>query len=498
MNPLFQSLFIFEMANNHQGQVEHGLNIIEAMGAIQRRHGILGAVKFQYRDLPRFIHPDYANRRDVKHIPRFLDTQLPDSDFGKLVEAVRRQDMLVIVTPFDEVSVAKSVEHGVDIIKIASCSADDWPLIEVIADTGKPVIASTGGVSIYDIDNLASFFSHRKGDYALLHCVGLYPTANEHANMGFLTRLAHRYPGVPVGYSGHEGPDNLDVVAAAVSRGATILERHVGLPTDDITLNAYSMDPGQASAWVAAAQRARTINGLDTSKVTTPQERESLLSLKRGVFAARPIHKGQVISREDVFFAMPCKPGQATSGEFGRLRTVYTASRDYAVREPIAEHADIDPDVEIRRIIHDAKGMLSEAHVVLADDDEIELSHHLGIDRFRQTGALIVNVVNRTYCKKLILVLAGQRHPNHRHVQKEETFQLIWGDLQVMLGQESLQLRRGQKVLVERGTWHSFSSVNGAIFEEVSTTHLPEDSFYEDEYISTLSLAQRKTVLTGW
>ena len=186
------------------------------------------------------------------------------------------------------------------------------------------------------------------------------------------------------------------------------------------------------------------------------------------------------------------------SGEFGRFRTVYTASLDYAVREPIAEHADIDPDVEIRRIIHDAKGMLSEAHVVLADDDEIELSHHLGIDRFRQTGALIVNVVNRTYCKKLILVLAGQRHPNHRHVQKEETFQLIWGDLQVMLGQESLQLRRGQKVLVERGTWHSFSSVNGAIFEEVSTTHLPEDSFYEDEYISTLSLAQRKTVLTGW
>jgi len=208
MNPIFQDLFIFEMANNHQGQVEHGLKIIEAMGKIRRRHKIRAAVKFQYRDLDSFIHPAFKERKDVKHIPRFLDTRLADADFRKLVEAVRRQEMLVVVTPFDEPSVSKCTEHGVDIIKIASCSADDWPLIEAIADTRKPVIASTGGVSVYEIDNLASFFNHRKADYALLHCVGLYPTKNEDVHIGFLSRLAHRYPGIAVGYSGHEAPDN--------------------------------------------------------------------------------------------------------------------------------------------------------------------------------------------------------------------------------------------------------------------------------------------------
>src|ERR1039458_10394655 len=130
MNPLFQDLFIFEMANNHQGQVDHGLKIIEAMGKIRRRHGIHAAVKFQYRDLDTFIHPVFRERKDVKHIPRFLDTRLSDADFRKLVEEVRRQEMCVIVTPFDEASVVKCVEHGVDIIKIASCSADDWPLVE--------------------------------------------------------------------------------------------------------------------------------------------------------------------------------------------------------------------------------------------------------------------------------------------------------------------------------------------------------------------------------
>jgi len=498
MNPPFKDLFIFEMANNHQGKVDHGLKIIEAMGRIRRRHGIHAAVKFQYRDLDSFIHPAYRNRTDVKHIPRFLETRLTDEHFRRMVEAVREQEMVVVVTPFDEASVEKCVEHGVEVLKLASCSADDWPLIEAMAQTGKPIIASTGGVTIYEIDNLASFFHHRNVDFALLHCVGLYPTKNHEVNMGFLTRLHYRYPGVPIGYSGHEDPDNVDVVAAAVSRGAAILERHVGLAADGIKLNAYSMNPEQTDAWVQAALRARVINGGGNGKQTTQAELDSLLSLKRGVFAARPIRKGERINRSDVFFAMPCAAGQTTSGDFGRLRVVYTASRDYKPDEGICERSDVDQMVEIRRIIHDAKGMLSEAHLVLADDDEIELSHHYGIEKFRHTGALIVNVVNREYCKKLILVFPAQRHPNHRHKLKEETFQLIWGDLEVNLNGIAIQMKRGQKLLIERGTWHSFTSRNGAIFEEVSTTHVKGDSYYEDERISQLDPMQRKTVLQGW
>lgn len=340
MSDTFGELFVFEIANNHLGRVDHGLAIVEAMGAIARRHGIRAAVKFQYRDLDTFIHPDYRDRADVKHIRRFLDTRLSDAGFRTLVEAVRQNDMRLVVTPFDEVSVRRCVEHGADVIKIASCSADDWPLIEAVAATGTPVIASTAGASIDDIDTLASYFNQRKTEYALLHCVGLYPPRNEDVHMGFLARLAHRYPGVSVGYSGHEAPDNLDVVIAAASRGATILERHVGLPAEGAPLNAYSLNPEEVDRWVAAALRARVINGADDSRQTSPEERDSLLSLKRGVFAARPIRKGSVISREDVFFAMPCSPGQLTSGDFGRERATHTATRDYATRAPVSERAD--------------------------------------------------------------------------------------------------------------------------------------------------------------
>ena len=71
-----EPLFIFEIANNHQGSLQHGLDIVEAMGRIARKHRIRAAVKLQYRDLATFIHPD-CRSVDHKHIKRFLSTELP-------------------------------------------------------------------------------------------------------------------------------------------------------------------------------------------------------------------------------------------------------------------------------------------------------------------------------------------------------------------------------------------------------------------------------------
>ena len=112
MTTPFQDLFIFEMANNHQGSVEHGRRIIDAMAQIAERHGIRAAVKFQYRDLDSFIHPDYREREDVAHIPRFLSTRLDDGAFQALVAHVRDRALLPVITPFDEASVRKAADHG--------------------------------------------------------------------------------------------------------------------------------------------------------------------------------------------------------------------------------------------------------------------------------------------------------------------------------------------------------------------------------------------------
>jgi len=70
-------------------------------------------------------------------------------------------------TPFDEASVDRIVEDGFDILKIASCSFTDWPLLEKIASVDLPIIGSTAGIECTDMDNVVSFLRHRDKDFAL-------------------------------------------------------------------------------------------------------------------------------------------------------------------------------------------------------------------------------------------------------------------------------------------------------------------------------------------
>lgn len=494
MSDLFDGLYVFEMANNHQGSVEHGLRIIEAAGRIARRHRVKAAVKLQFRDLDSFIHPDFKGRQDVKHIPRFESTRMDVADFRRFVDATHEAGLISMATPFDEASVGTCLQLGVQIVKVASCSAADWPLLTAVAEARRPVIASTGGLQIYDIDALVSFLSKRVPSLGLMHCVSVYPTPQEEVAMGFMGKMIRRYPYVTVGYSGHEPPADTEVPQVAVAVGAKILERHIGVPTDTIKLNAYSMNPDEADAWVAAGERARRILG-DGTKHVTEVEADSLRELQRGVFAKRVIAKGETIRPEDVFFAMPRAEGQLTSGAFGQLRAHYVASKDYAEREAIHESAQSDEARQVRGILHDAKGMLYEAGLVVGDDCTVEISHHFGLERFRQTGCILVNVVNRDYCNKLLIVMPGQSHPDHYHKQKEETFHLLWGDLRLVNNGKVHDMKPGDKVLVERGDVHNFSSVGGAIFHEISTRSIVGDSYYTDPAIAALDPMQRKTIL---
>jgi len=498
MKDLLDDLVIFEMANNHQGSVEHGLAIIDACARLARSRKLKAGVKLQFRDLDSFIHEDFKDRGDVAHIPRFQSTRLDEGEFRQLTDAIRQAGLVPIATPFDEVSVGTCLDLGIQIIKVASCSARDWPLLEAIAGARKPVIASTGGLGIFDIDNLVSFFKKRVPEFALMHCVSVYPTPNEQVALGFMEKMIRRYPYVRVGYSGHEAPDNTEVVVAAIAKGARLLERHVGVPTESIKLNAYSMNPKQMEAWVLAAERAHEICGPDQGKHVSQEEVDSLLSLQRGVYAQKPLCKGQSIEPSDVFFAMPCQPGQLTSGDFGHLRARYTASRDYNVNEALCEKPVSDQISQLRGILHDAKGQIFEAGIALGDDYQIEISHHYGLDRFRQHGCILVNLVNREYAEKLLIVLPSQRHPLHHHKRKEETFRCLWGDVEVELNGEKHRLEPGDSLLIQRGDVHGFSSVGGCIIQEISTTHIVGDSYYEDPSIRKLDPMQRKTILESW
>lgn len=495
----FNNLFVFEMANNHQGRVEHGKRIIHEMARVAQAHQIRAAIKFQFRDLDSFIHPAHRTTREHPHIPRFLSTRLSKAQFAELAEEVRRAGFVTMATPFDEPSVAMVRELGIEVIKIGSCSTTDWPLLEQVAESNKPVIVSTGGLTWKQIDDLVSFFDHRGVHYAILHCVALYPTPSNQLQLNRIDSLRRRYPDKVIGFSTHEHPDELSAVQVAVAKGARILERHVGVPAEGIRLNPYSSSPEQVDRWVNAAKGALVLCGSGDGASVRPEELEALAALTRGVYARQPLKAQTGISREDVYFAMPLVSGQLTSGEW---KDGVIAKEDVAKDAPLAVTGLSIPHDRDRQIlyhaIHTIKGMLNEARIALNTEFRVEFSHHYGVKEFPRIGATIIECINRDYCKKLVIQLPGQRHPLHYHKKKEETFQLLYGRMEIVVEGRRRALCPGDIQLVQQGVWHEFWTETGMIAEEISTTHYDDDSVYEDQAINHQERAARKTLVSNW
>jgi len=495
----FKDFFIFDMANNHQGNLEHGLNIIRAAGRVARENEIRVGLKFQLRELSTFIHPSYKDAIENKHIQRFLSTQLTQDEFATMTEEVRHLGLTTIATPFDEPSVDFLCNLGIEVIKIASCSADDWPLLEKIALCGKPVVISTGGLTLEKVDGLLTYLEHRRVNFAYMHCVAIYPTPDEKMQLNQISLLKKRFPEIPVGFSTHENPNDLSPIQIAVATGAEIFERHIGLETDSIKLNAYSSTPEQLNRWIQSYKRVKSLLGDANRPPTSEEEATSLESLKRGVYAKCDIEEGSTIKRDDIFFAIPLQEGQIRSGEF---RTDIIANIGTKEGYPLMSLDVQFGDHREKQILFDTiqavKGILNEGGIALAPDFTLEFSHHYGLESFKEFGAVIIDVVNRKYCKKLIVQLPGQKHPNHFHKQKEETFQVLHGCLEIIVDDRRRTLLPGDTVLIHQGVWHEFWTKTGVVFEEISTTHVNDDSFYEDKTINNVERSTRKTIVNHW
>lgn len=486
MNIFDKPLFIYEMANNHQGSVEHGKRIIRELRKVSEpyRDRFHFAVKFQYRNLDTFIHPDYQDRDDIKNVKRFKDTRLNKAQFAELLDEVRENGFYAICTPFDEASVDLIMEHDYDVIKIASCSFTDWCLLEKIAKQGKPVIASGAGSSFDDVEKVVHFFRNRGIDFSLMHCVAEYPVACSSLQMNQIDFYRQHFENVRIGFSTHESPDNMEPIKVAVAKGACIFEKHVGVPTDTITLNGYSANPKQVADWLQAAAEAFDMCGVTGRRYDpSAKEKADLAALQRGVFAKRDIMPGERIGLDDVYLAFPCIKEQVLADKLSKYKVLTNGTETVKANAPLMlANTLIRDDYGIyRKYVDQIMEMIRKSNVVIPVNSTCELSHHYGIEKFHETGVAMINCINREYCKKILVVLPGQSHPKHLHKQKEETFTVLYGELETDCDGKVSVVRPGESMVVERGVNHSFRSDTGCVFEEISTTHFKDDSYYEEE-----------------
>lgn len=499
MKPFEKPLFVLEMANNHMGDVLHGKKIIKTYGKICKQFPQFSfAFKFQYRDLETFIHPNAKGRDDIKYVKRFSETKLERSNFDELVQEARYNNFITMATPFDETSVFVIEEQNLDLVKIASCSFTDWPLLERIVKTSKPIIASTAGATIIEIDRVVSFLQHREKEFVIMHCVGEYPTPDKNMHIGQIDFLKKRYPSVRIGFSTHESPEHFDIIKIAIAKGACVFEKHVGVPTEKYQLNAYSSNPEQFENWLKAAANAYSLCGVSEERLPVNQpELDSIYSLQRGVFVNRIVQPGEIITNKDVFFAFPPEKNQYRANDWTKY-SMFKALEKIQVNEAITP---INVSVEnssqkVWEIAQKAKQLLEASKITIPGGADLEISHHYGIENFNEFGLIMITVINREYCKKLLISQPGQQHPEQYHEKKEETFHILYGKVNMKLDGVERLLKPGDVITVNPGVRHAFSTETGSVIEEISSTHYLNDSFYTDESISKNPF--RKTFITYW
>lgn len=248
---------IAEAGVNHSGNVNTALKMIDAAKAAGA-----DTIKFQTYCPEEAINP---NHRDFSFLKSLALTQI---DFIKLKRHCDEVGIEFLSTPGDVPSLKFLVEEvGVRRIKIGSDDLTYRPLIKAAADTGLPLIISTGMADIYEVS--AAIAPIKYDQFTLLHCVSAYPCSIQDANLRAMKTLSLLVHGRPVGYSDH--CQGILACIAAASLGAVIIEKHFELagskgPDTDVSV----------SQWILAKMitRIREVELLLGTGVKVPCEAE--------------------------------------------------------------------------------------------------------------------------------------------------------------------------------------------------------------------------------
>lgn len=200
-------------------------------------------------------------------------------------------------TPFDATSVDFLESMEVPAYKVASFEIVDIPLIRKIAQTGKPVIISTGMASVAEIaDAVQTVRDEGNDQIALLKCTSAYPALPEEMNLRTIPHLSRMFD-LPVGLSDHTLGTTIPV--AAVALGACIVEKHFTLsrkiPGPD---SAFSLEPQEFRAMVDAIRETEKALGTVSYKITEHEKASRVF--RRSLFVVKDIKKGEKFTQENI------------------------------------------------------------------------------------------------------------------------------------------------------------------------------------------------------
>ena len=227
---------------------------------------------------------------------------LNESDELELLKYVNDLGGIFISTPFSRAAADRLEKFNVPLYKIGSGECNNYPLIEHIAEFGKPIILSTGMNTIESVSKAVEIFEANNIPYALLHTTNIYPTPPNLVRLGAMTELANSFPNAVFGLSDHTTTNH--ACFGAVALGASILERHY---TDSMNRKGpdivNSMDPKAARELVEGSKIIKLERG--GSKGPIKEEKPVINFAYASVVTIKDVKAGDIFSKDNLWVKRP-------------------------------------------------------------------------------------------------------------------------------------------------------------------------------------------------
>lgn len=307
IGPTEAPFVIAEMSGNHNQSLDRALAMVDLAASTGA-----DAIKLQtYRpdtitldaSTPDFLVPsDSPLWKDRQLFDLYKEAHTPWEWHLPIFERARQKGIIAFSSAFDETAVDFLESIGAPAYKIASFEVTHIPLIRKVAETGKPIIISTG-MAVPDEIAEAIATCHAAGNrqVAILKCTSAYPAPTHDANVLTIPDMRARY-GCEVGISDHTMGCGVSV--AAVAHGASIIEKHfTNARADGGVDSAFSMEPDEFTILVDEARRAR--ESLGQVKYGKSDSDKNSDRYRRSIYFSRPLSAGATIGKDDVKIVRP-------------------------------------------------------------------------------------------------------------------------------------------------------------------------------------------------
>jgi len=308
IGPNSPAFIIAEIGVNHEGNINNAKTLIELAaraGADAVKFQIYKAEELSTKDSPAYWKGGLSQYESFKEIRNFNE-----SEYELLANYAKKNGLIFFASAFDEESVKLLFELKVPLFKIASGEITNIPLLKQIALKDKPMIISTGGATMQEIEDVVNYCKNLGNDQViLLHCMLNYPTDYSDANLLTISELKKFFPNYIIGYSDHTLSGNNDIVGAiAISLGAKVVEKHFTLKKIDFpdlgaTDHFIAADPKDLKRYIDNIRLTEKLLG---RPIERPNDIEKgVLLARRSIVSKKKILKGEIILRENLTTKRP-------------------------------------------------------------------------------------------------------------------------------------------------------------------------------------------------